>query len=102
MAQGNKMKTKANLPANVKQKKKQGQTFNRRKNAPAKQKKIKHMEAHKLKEIVSKAVNQNIEEEMRRRAYEGQTSFSKVQEVVAKHHKSKETNSEAGTSSMGD
>lgn len=31
MAQGNKMKTKAKLPTNVKNKKNQGQAFNRRK-----------------------------------------------------------------------
>ncbi|XP_063708598.1 uncharacterized protein LOC134837173 [Culicoides brevitarsis] len=101
MAQGGKMKTKANLPANVKNKKKQGgQAFNRKKNAPIKQKKLKNVEATKLKQIISKAVNSNIEEEMRRRAYEGQTTLSRVQETVAKHHKSKDAKNEAGTSAM--
>lgn len=68
--------------------------------APIKQKKAKFQEAQKLKQIVSRAVNQNIEEEMRKRAYEGQTSLSKVQEVVAKHHQSKEKTSseDPGTS----
>lgn len=68
--------------------------------APIKQKKIKCQEGQKLKQIISKAVNQNIEDEMRKRAYEGQRTLSKVQEVVAKHHKSKESKDDPGTSTM--
>lgn len=95
MAQGGKVKTKANLPAGAKQKSKQkGPKFNRRKNAPITPKKAKALEAQKLKQTVAKAVNQNIEDEMRKRAYDGKNQkLSNIQEAVAKHHLNKSSTS---------
>lgn len=36
---------------------------------------------------MSKSVNKSVEEEMRKRAKEGQINLSKAQQAVAKHHK---------------
>lgn len=38
---------------------------------------------------MSKSVNKSVEEEMRKRAKEGQLNLSKAQLAVAKHHKDK-------------
>lgn len=57
--------------------------------APIQPKKHKFAEQQKLKQIVSKSVNKSVEEEMRKRAKEGQINLSKAQQAVAKHHKGK-------------
>lgn len=57
--------------------------------APIQPKKHKFAEQQKLKQIVSKSVNKSVEEEMRKRAKEGQINLSKAQQAVAKHHKDK-------------
>lgn len=49
--------------------------------------KQKNEESQKLKAVISKTVNKQIEEEMRHRAYDGQVNFSKAQDAVSKHHK---------------
>lgn len=57
--------------------------------APIQPKKHKFAEQQKLKQIVSKSVNKSVEEEMRKRAKEGQLNLSKAQLAVSKHHKDK-------------
>ncbi|XP_018573295.1 uncharacterized protein LOC108912533 [Anoplophora glabripennis] len=84
MAQG-KLKTKAKVPQNVKTKKSKGNAVTKRSNCPIKPKKKQHDETQKLKQIVSKAVNKTVEQEIRTRAMGNQKKLSKVQEAVAKH-----------------
>lgn len=108
MPQG-KLKQKTKVPNNVKQKQK-GKAFTTRSRewkiwlfyrsvkvkvenlslgAPIQPKKHKFAEQQKLKQIVSKSVNKSVEEEMRKRAKEGQINLSKAQQAVAKYHKEK-------------
>lgn len=63
--------------------------------APIQQKKAAHCEQQKLKQIVSKNVNRNVESEMRKRATEGLINLSNAQKAVAKTHKAKESTSTA-------
>lgn len=63
--------------------------------APIQSKKHKFAEQQKLKQIVSKSVNKSVEEEMRKRAKEGQLNLSKAQQAVAKHHREKNENIKA-------
>uniref|UniRef100_U5ED61 Uncharacterized protein n=1 Tax=Corethrella appendiculata TaxID=1370023 RepID=U5ED61_9DIPT len=100
MAQG-KLKVKSKLPAKAQAKKNQklkGTAFNKRKNAPIQSKKHKFQEAHKLKEMVSKALNKKNEDDIRKVVYEGQTNLSKAQEAVVKHHQKVSSSDGASTS----
>lgn len=54
--------------------------------APIQAKKAKFAEQQKLKQLVSKNVNRNVEQEIRQRASEGHLNLSKAQQAVAKHH----------------
>ncbi|CAD7080325.1 unnamed protein product [Hermetia illucens] len=87
MAQG-KMKTKAKLPANVKNKKK-GAAFTRRSNAPIKPKKAKFQEAQKIKQAITNMVNKSVEDEIRSVAVDTKGNLSKAQEAVAQQNKAK-------------
>ncbi|XP_055600486.1 uncharacterized protein LOC129749532 [Uranotaenia lowii] len=87
MAQG-KMKVKSKAPVNNKKPgNKKGSAFSKRKNAPIQSKKHKFNEAHKLKQVVSRAVNQKNEDEIRKLVYEGQKNLSQAQQAVMEHHK---------------
>ncbi|XP_029710108.2 uncharacterized protein LOC109408366 [Aedes albopictus] len=97
MAQG-KLKVKTKAPVNNKKANKKGAAFSKRKNAPIQSKKHKFQEAHKLKQVVSKAVNQQNEDNIRKLAYESQTKLSQAQQAVLDHHKKQAEAQEAGTS----
>ncbi|GAB0087872.1 uncharacterized protein DMENIID0001_022260 [Sergentomyia squamirostris] len=87
MPQG-KTKVKTKMPDSIKQKlkKKKGVAFTRRANAPIQPKKAKLQDTQKIKQLLSKAVNKSVEEDIRSRAQEGEINFSKAQKAVAKHH----------------
>ncbi|XP_044268873.1 uncharacterized protein LOC123014068 [Tribolium madens] len=88
MAQG-KLKTKTQLPKNVKNKKsaKKGSAITKRANRPIQPKKKGVAEAKKLKQIVHKNVNKAIEEELRSRASNENKSLSAAQKAVVEYHK---------------
>ncbi|EFA11353.1 hypothetical protein TcasGA2_TC011509 [Tribolium castaneum] len=88
MAQG-KLKAKAQLPKDVKNKKsaKKGSAITKRANRPIQPKKKGIVEAKKLKQIVHKNVNKAIEEELRSRATSDNKSLSAAQKAVAEYHK---------------
>lgn len=88
MPQG-KIKVKTKVPDVVKQKlkKKKGVAFTRRANAPIQPKKAKLQETQKIKQMLSKAVNKSVEEDIRARAQEGEINFSKAQNAVAQHNR---------------
>ncbi|KAH8324650.1 hypothetical protein KR067_002927 [Drosophila pandora] len=99
---------KAKVPASIqKQQKKKQAAFTRRaseyqqvvirfpfkyapyfSDAPIQAKKAKFNETQKIKAVISKSVNKNVESELRSRAHEGYIQLSKAQEAVAKHHAS--------------
>lgn len=54
--------------------------------APIQAKKQKFAEQQKLKQLVTKNVNKNVEQEIRQRATDGQINLSKAQQAVVKHH----------------
>ncbi|CAD6206865.1 GSCOCG00010110001-RA-CDS [Cotesia congregata] len=86
MAQG-KMKVKTKLPDNAKAKQaknKKGPAVQRRGNAPIKAKKAKLLEAHKLKQMITKTVNKAAESELRERALDGKMSLVKKTPAVKK------------------
>lgn len=121
MAQG-KMKVKGKVPNNKQKPKQKGKAFTRRPSklyinyclhdpanvylfvslyfadAPIQQKKQKFAESQKLKQLVSKSVNKNVEAELRSRAKEGQINLSNAQKAVAKHHKDKEQHASSSAS----
>ncbi|XP_014615242.1 PREDICTED: uncharacterized protein LOC106793110 [Polistes canadensis] len=77
MPQG-KLKVKTKLPPAVKtktNKQKKGPAIQRRGNAPIQPKNAKVKEAQKLKKIISKTVNNAIEDELREKALEGKKSL---------------------------
>ncbi|XP_014474063.1 PREDICTED: uncharacterized protein LOC106744117 [Dinoponera quadriceps] len=79
MAQG-KLKVKTKLPEKVKAKAKKGKkgpAIQRRGNAPVQPKKAKLQETAKLKKMITKAVNNDMEDELRERALEGKKSLTK-------------------------
>lgn len=79
MAQG-KLKVKTKLPAAVKtkvKKVKKDSAIQRRGNAPVQPKKAKLQETQKLKKIISKAVNNTIEDELREAAMDGRKTLAK-------------------------
>ncbi|XP_032686396.1 uncharacterized protein LOC116851250 [Odontomachus brunneus] len=79
MPQG-KLKVKTKLPEKIKakvNKSKKGPAIQRRGNAPVQPKKIKLQEAYKLKKMVTKTVNDAMEDELRERALEGKKSLTK-------------------------
>ncbi|KAG5681056.1 hypothetical protein PVAND_010522 [Polypedilum vanderplanki] len=100
MAQG-KNKVKAKLPANAKHKttktNKQNSAFQKRKNAPAKQ---KLKDKQKIQLAITKSVNQKNEEEMKSRALSHQTNLSVAQKAVAKHHDKKGAQSSSKANEM--
>ncbi|KAH0561725.1 uncharacterized protein LOC123264967 [Cotesia glomerata] len=85
MAQG-KMKVKTKLPDNAKAKQgnKKKPAVQRRGNAPIKAKKAKLLEAHKLKQMITKTVNKAAESELRERALDGKMSLVKKNPAVKK------------------
>jgi len=75
MPQG-KLKVKTKLPAKTKPKKKaKGPAVSKRANRPIAPKKQKHQETQKLKKIITKAVNEAMEDDLRARALEGKKSL---------------------------
>ncbi|XP_055694297.1 uncharacterized protein LOC129796409 [Lutzomyia longipalpis] len=94
MPQGKiKVKTKVPDAVKAKLKKKKGVAFTRRANAPIQPKKAKIQETQKIKQLLSKAVNKSVEEDIRARAQEGEINFSKAQHAVAKHNKNSKAKS---------
>uniref|UniRef100_A0A1L8DBS0 Uncharacterized protein n=1 Tax=Nyssomyia neivai TaxID=330878 RepID=A0A1L8DBS0_9DIPT len=95
MPQG-KIKVKTKVPdavkAKLQKKKKSGVAFTRRANAPIQAKKTKMQGTQKIKQLLSKAVNKSVEEDIRARASEGVINFSKAQHAVAKHNKNSKAN----------
>ncbi|EDV40257.1 uncharacterized protein Dana_GF24029 [Drosophila ananassae] len=91
---------KAKVPASIqKQQKKKQAAFTRRANAPIQAKKAKFNETQKIKAVISKSVNKNVESELRSRAHEGYIQLSKAQEAVAKHHASQAAAAAAASTS---
>ncbi|XP_057322319.1 uncharacterized protein LOC130665761 [Microplitis mediator] len=85
MAQG-KMKIKTKLPDSAKAKQgknKKGPAIQRRGNAPIKAKKAKIVEAHKLKQMITKTVNKAAETELRERALDGKMGLTKKKAPAA-------------------
>ncbi|KAK0178644.1 hypothetical protein PV327_007519 [Microctonus hyperodae] len=79
MAQG-KLKVKSKLPSATKAKQgknKKGPAIQRRGNAPIQPKKTKFQEAHQLKKMISKTVNNAMEDELRDKALDGKKSLTK-------------------------
>lgn len=66
--------------------------------APVPTKKHKFEEAYKLKNVISKTVNQKNENDIRKLVYEGQRNMSQAQEAVKEHHKKQAAAQEAGVS----
>lgn len=86
MAQG-KLKVKAQLPKNAKNKKGQkGAAVTKRANKPIQPKKNKFEEAHKLKKIITKTVNKAVEAEIRQRALGEKPVLTNAQKAVAEHN----------------
>ncbi|KAK2586760.1 hypothetical protein KPH14_011789 [Odynerus spinipes] len=86
MAQG-KLKVKTKLPPSAKTKsgkQKKGPAIQRRGNAPIKSKNAKFKEVHKLKKIITKTVNNAIEDELREKALEGKKSLTKKDKQTVK------------------
>ncbi|XP_047349023.1 uncharacterized protein LOC124948842 [Vespa velutina] len=84
MPQG-KLKVKTKLPPSAKtkaNKQKKGPTIQRRGNAPIQPKNAKFKEVHKLKKIITKTVNNAIEDELRERALEGKKSLTKKDKQI--------------------
>lgn len=97
MAQG-KLKVKTKPIGNKKKPAKQGKAFTTRKRAPVQSKKHKFEEAHKLKQVISKTVNQKNEEDIRKLVYEGERNLSQAQQAVKEHHRKQAESQKAGTS----
>ncbi|XP_055378537.1 uncharacterized protein LOC129610156 [Condylostylus longicornis] len=84
MPQGHK---KSKIPEVVKkklQKKGGGNAFTRRPNAPIQKKKTKLTEQDKIKQVISKKLNKNAENELRSLAVESNLNLSKAQKAVKK------------------
>lgn len=92
MPQG-KLKVKTKLPAKTKSKKKaKGPAVSKRGNRPVAPKKQKHQEAQKLKKMISKTVNEAMEDDLRARALDGKKSLtSKKQPASRKPRAAKKT-----------
>lgn len=91
MPQG-KMKAKAKAPAAVKSKRKaakKGPAVTKRGNRPIAPKKQKLQEAQKLKKVVSKNVNQAMEEDLRARALDGKKSLTGKKNTASPAQKKK-------------
>ncbi|XP_063226164.1 histone H1B [Bacillus rossius redtenbacheri] len=74
MPQG-KMKTKAKSPAKGKRKAAKGPAVTKRANKPITPKKQKTQAAQKLKKVITKTVNNAVEEELRSQALDGRKSL---------------------------
>lgn len=85
MAQ-DKLKVKTKLPSSAKTKcgkQKKGSAIQRRGNAPIKPKNAKFKEVNKLKKIITKTVNNAIEDELREKALEGKKSLTRNNKKTA-------------------
>ncbi|KAL5292974.1 hypothetical protein ACFFRR_011626 [Megaselia abdita] len=101
MAQG-KFKAPKNASKVNKKQKQSGQAFTRRSNAPIKSKKGKYTENQKIKDAISRTVNQKMEHELRGRASDTVARISSAQKAVADHHKALAEESAASIKVQGD